>query len=111
MRFIRPSVHGVLDYLVALALIAVPLVADFGRVSPAAAGISIAAGTGLALYSLLTDYAAGLRRVIPWRLHLRLDAAAAVVLAAVPIVLDLDGGLRAFFLAVAVADLLVVLAS
>ena len=43
MRFISPRFHGMLDYAVAGALIAAPLLLDFAATSGAAAGISIAA--------------------------------------------------------------------
>ncbi len=55
MRFISPRLHGVLDYAVAGALISVPLLLDFAASSLAAAVISVAAGIGLTVYSLLTD--------------------------------------------------------
>ena len=108
MRFISPRIHGMLDYAVAAALIAVPLVLDFAASSPIATVISVAAGVGLTVYSLLTDYSAGLRDLIPWRVHLTLDAAAALALLAAPFVFGFGGIARGFFVAVAVAVLAVV---
>jgi len=108
MRFISARFHGILDYAVAAALIAVPLLLDFAATSVAAAVISIAAGIGLVAYSLLTDYSAGVRDLIPWRVHLTLDAVAATALLAAPFVLGFDGVARAFYVTVAVAVLVVV---
>jgi hypothetical protein len=108
MRFISPRIHGILDYAVAAALIAVPFVLDFAASSLIAAVLSVAAGVGLAVYSLLTDYSAGVRDLIPWRVHLTLDAVAAGVLLAAPFVFGFGGIPRAFYVTVAVAVLAVV---
>jgi len=111
MRFISPRVHGVLDYAVAAGLIGIPLVLDFAASSVAAAAISIAAGIGLTVYSLLTDYSAGLRSLIPWRVHLTLDAVAALALLAAPFLLGFGGAARGFYVTVAIAVLAVVATS
>ncbi len=108
MRFISPRFHGVLDYAVAGALIGVPVLLDFAASSVAAAVISVTAGIGLVVYSLLTDYSAGIRNLIPWRAHLALDAAAATVLLAAPFVLGFGGVARGFYVSVAIAVLAVV---
>jgi hypothetical protein len=111
MRFISPRVHGVLDYAVAAALVAFPLVLGFAASSQAAAVLSIAAGIGLAVYSLLTDYSAGLRSLIPWRVHLTLDAVAAVALLVAPFLFGFGGVARGFYVSVAIAVLAVVATS
>lgn len=111
MRFISPRFHGFLDYAVAGALVGAPLLLDFAAISVAAAAISIAAGIGLVVYSVLTDYSAGLRSLIPWRVHLTLDAVAAVALLVAPFVLDFGGIPRVFFMTVAIAVLAVVATS
>ncbi len=108
MRFISPRLHGVLDYAVAGALISIPLLLDFAASSLAAAVISVAAGIGLTAYSLLTDYSAGIRNLIPWRAHLTLDAVAAAALLAAPFVLGFGGVARGFYATVAIAVLAVV---
>jgi len=111
MRFISPRVHGALDYAVAAALVGAPLAPGFAAESAVAVAISIAAGIALAAYSLLTDYSAGLRRWIPWRVHLALDSIAALALLGAPFAFGFGGVPRAFFVAVAVAVLGVVAAS
>jgi len=108
MQIIHPRLHGALDYTVAAALIAFPIVFDFGAESTAALLISLVAGVGLAVYSALTDYAAGVRRLVPWRVHLALDAVAALGLLAAPFAFGFDGLARAFYVAVAVSVLVVV---
>jgi hypothetical protein len=108
MRFISARFHGFLDYAVAFALIAAPLLLDFAAISVAAAAISVAAGLGLVAYSLVTDYSAGVRDLIPWRVHLALDAVAATALLAAPFALGFSGIARGFFVVVALAVLVVV---
>ncbi len=94
MRFITPLLHGMLDYVVAIVLVTFPAVlgSEFsGAVAdPAwltAATLSISIGVILFLYSLLTAYPDGLVRVIPFKVHLAIDAIAALALIALPFVL------------------------
>jgi hypothetical protein len=106
--FISPKVHGILDYSVATVLVVGPLVLGFADVSVAAAVIAVLAGVGLFVYSLLTNYSAGLRAVIPFRVHLVLDASAAVALLVVPFLFGFAGTPRAFYLVIGAAVLVVV---
>lgn len=84
MRFIPTRVHGVLDYLTAAVLIALPWAGGFGRDGGAATWLPVVLGAGVVVYSLLTDYEWGVRRVIPMPNHLLLDLAGGVLLAASP---------------------------
>jgi len=108
MKFISPKVHGALDYAVASMLVGAPFVLRFSDVSVAAAVIAVAAGSGLFVYSLLTAYSAGVRAVIPFRVHLVLDASAAAALLVVPFLFGFAGTPRAFYLAIGSAVLVVV---
>jgi hypothetical protein len=83
MRKIPTSVHGVVDYVTAPVLIAAPDIFGMRQTSPAAIAPR-ATGAAAAVYSTLTDYELGLRRVIPMRVHLLLDAVSGAALAAVP---------------------------
>jgi hypothetical protein len=108
MKFISPKIHGALDYGVASVLVGAPLLLRFSDVSVAAAGISVVAGVGLFVYSLLTDYSAGLRAVIPFRVHLALDAIAATAFLAAPSLIGFAGAPRAFYLVIGTSVLAVV---
>src|SRR5262245_7239077 len=108
MKFISPGVHGALDYAVASVLVGAPVVLRFSDVSVGAAVIAVAAGIGLFVYSLLTAYSAGVRALIPFRVHLLLDASAAATLLVVPFLLGFAGTPRAFFLVIGIAVLAVV---
>jgi len=83
MRFIPTRIHGMLDYSTGLLLIAAPYllgIADGG----AEQWILIALGVGAIIYSLLTRYEWGVLPLIPMPVHLMLDAASGVLLAASP---------------------------
>jgi hypothetical protein len=83
-RFIPTKVHGVLDYIVAIALFFAPMIFGFSNVGGAAVIIPMVLGVGLFLYSLLTNYEWGLVRVISMPYHLVFDILASVFLALSP---------------------------
>ena len=83
MRFLPTRLHGVVDYVWGLALLASPWVLSFADV-PAAKWIAIVFGIGAILYSLVTAYELGLVPLLPMRLHLMLDGLAGFVLAITP---------------------------
>lgn len=83
MRFISTRVHGVIDYLAAGVLIGAPALFGLTR-KDARTWLPFALGIGTVAYSALTDYELGVVRVIPMPVHLGLDAANGVLLAASP---------------------------
>lgn len=80
MRFIPTKVHGVLDYVVAIALMFAPMIFGFASVGGAAVAIPVVLGIGLFLYSLFTNYEWGLIKVIGMPYHLIIDVVASVFL-------------------------------
>ena len=83
MRFIPTKFHAPLDYIVGVALIAMPWIFQFSDIT-AATVVTVVLGSGLIAYSLLTDYELGVVRVLPMWVHNTLDIVAGVVLAASP---------------------------
>ncbi|MCX7520801.1 hypothetical protein OSC27_00750 [Microbacterium sp. STN6] len=86
MRFIPTKVHGVLDYVVAIALIFAPLIFGFSDLGGAAVVIPIVLGVGLIVYSLFTRYELGAFRLVPMPVHLVVDVVASIVLIVSPFV-------------------------
>ncbi len=86
MRFPRPidaTLHGLTDYTVGTTLLtAFPRLAGLEG-TESAAQIRVA-GAVHAGYSTLTDYPLGLIKLIPYKVHLGLDAAGALALGAIP---------------------------
>ncbi|HEY6539777.1 MAG TPA: SPW repeat protein [Ktedonobacteraceae bacterium] len=86
IRFLPTSVHGVLDYLVGIALIAAPWIFGFAYVGGAAVIVPIVLGIALIVYSLVTRYEWGIPGIkfLPMPYHLAIDFVAAAFLAASP---------------------------
>ncbi|MCW8085920.1 SPW repeat domain-containing protein [Sabulicella glaciei] len=83
MRVISTRTHGVLDYLTGLLLIAAPYIFGFAD-GTAAQYVPQILGVLLLGASLLTDYELGVMRMIPMSVHLTMDIAMGVLLAASP---------------------------
>ena len=81
MKLFSTRVHGVLDYLTAGMLFALPRV--FGW-SEAVTRLLTNASIGTLVYSVLTRYELGLIKVLPMKGHLTLDALSGGLLCAAP---------------------------
>lgn len=83
MRFITTLVHGMLDYLTGILLIASPWLFNFSR-GGAETLIPVILGAGLVIYSLFTNYELGAVKRLSMATHLWLDALSGAVLALSP---------------------------
>jgi hypothetical protein len=83
VRVIPTKLHGRLDYITAPGLIAAPELLRLDGARGATLPPRVA-GVAAAIYSALTDYETGIRRVIPMPAHLALDAGSGVALALTP---------------------------
>lgn len=86
LQVIPTTVHGVMDYLTGVTLLAIPTLWKLDEVTMSGA-TARAAGAGLTATSLVTDYELSLANVVPMPVHLALDAASGAALAASPFVL------------------------
>lgn len=84
MKFLPTKIHGLLDYLVGVALIAAPSLFGFRDVGGAAVIIPTVIGVVLIAYSFFTDYEWGVIKKVPMGYHLLVDYVAAAFLAASP---------------------------
>jgi hypothetical protein len=84
LRIIPTSVHGILDYLVGIALFFAPELFGFAEYGGAAVSVPRTLGVIVIVYSLLTRYEWGLVKAIPMGLHLMLDMLGGAFLAASP---------------------------
>lgn len=80
---ITTRVHGILDYLIGVALIAAPWLFGFANSGPET-WVPVILGAGLILYSLITNYELGLVGILSMKAHLRIDIVAGIFLAASP---------------------------
>ena len=79
MKVIKSNVHAVIDYLVALWLIAFPWVFNLD-VSQPQGWVPLALGISVVLYSLLTRYELGAIPIISFSTHLVIDVVGALLL-------------------------------
>lgn len=84
MKFLPTKVHGVLDYVVGVALLLAPYIFKFNDVGGAAVYIPWLLGAVLIIYSLFTNYEWGVVKVFPMTYHLIVDFVAALFLAVSP---------------------------
>jgi len=83
MRIIPTKIHGILDYLMGVLLIASPWLFNFHR-GGAETYVPILLGAGVIFYSLLTNYELGLIKKITMPMHLGFDLIGGAFLAASP---------------------------
>lgn len=83
MQFIPTRVHGILDYVVGIALIAAPWLFGFAE-GGAETWVPVILGAGTIIYSLMTDYELGVAKVISMPTHLMIDGIAGAFLAVSP---------------------------
>lgn len=83
MKIISTKMHGYLDYIMGLLLIAAPWLFDFAA-GGAETWVPVLLGAGTILYSLFTDYELGMSRKLSMRTHLGLDLAGGALLAVSP---------------------------
>lgn len=83
MKIISTKIHGVLDYLTAITLIASPSLFHFGDDSKARGIVTIIGGI-LLLMSLFTNYELSARKRLSMKAHLRVDFIAGLILALSP---------------------------
>jgi hypothetical protein len=77
MKFISSTVHGIIDYLVVIFLLASPTL--FGFTGVLATFTYILAGFHF-LLTILTDYSAGLIKVIPFALHGIIESTVCIII-------------------------------
>lgn len=83
MKIISSKVHGYIDYIVGLLLIAAPYIFNFSNSGPASI-IPMVLGISTITYSLLTQYELGAVKAIKMKVHLAIDFIAGAFLAVSP---------------------------
>jgi len=72
MKFIPTKIHGYLDYIIGLLMIAAPWLFGFHN-GGIETSIFVVLGIAALVYSMLTRYELGVVKTIPMRAHLALD--------------------------------------
>jgi hypothetical protein len=84
MKIFSSRAHGVMDYVLGLALLAAPYFFGFADLGSYAVIVPQVIGALILVQSLMTDYELSLFKVIPFRMHLMLDYLASAFLALSP---------------------------
>ena len=108
MKFLTTTLHGLGDYAAALVLIVAPFVIGLQEQSVIAHWASIAGGVGLIIYSLMTDYAFSIAKIISFKTHLVLDSLAGLVLIGLAFALRLEGIAQIYMIVMGAGVLVVV---
>jgi hypothetical protein len=82
MRFVPTRIHGLIDYLMGLALIALPWFCGLGRGTQT--WLPVVLGAAVLTYSFLTDYELGAAPLFSMPFHLVMDGLGGALLAASP---------------------------
>ena len=87
-----------IDYVAATVLIIAPFVLGLESTSPLALWLSVIAGAGLILYSLVTDYSYSAAKIVPFKVHLVFDSVAGVVFVAAPFLFGFGGVTMVYYI-------------
>jgi len=109
MKFLSPTLHGFVDYAAAIALIIAPFIIIPTDAPAISIWLSVAAGSALILYSLITDYSASIRRILSFKLHLLIDFIAGVSFVVAPFLFGFEGITFGYYIVMGIAVILVVL--
>ena len=77
MKFISPTIHGIIDYLVVIFLLATPTIFGFAGTI---AIFTYALGIVHLLLSLLTNYPLGLVKLVPVNVHAAIEVVVGIAL-------------------------------
>ncbi|MFT4558583.1 MAG: hypothetical protein ACI93T_002578 [Porticoccaceae bacterium] len=108
VRFVTQKIHAMLDYPVAIILVAMPFVLGLGQSNPMALWLSVGTGVAAFILTLLTDHETGAIHVVPYSFHLAVDFAVGVMFVVAPIAIGFAGMDAWFYWANAAAVLVVV---
>ena len=90
-RFVTRKMHALIDYPVALGLITMPFVLGIGMDNATAFALSVATGLAALMLTALTDHETGLLPVLPYWVHLAVDAIVGGVFVVAPFVFGFTG--------------------
>ena len=107
-RFVTKALHAYLDYPVAVSLMVAPFVLQLGSSHPFAVWLAVGTGVAAFILTLLTDHHLGAVRVLPYSVHLAVDALVGVAFLLAPSALGFSGIDAAYYWANGAAVVFVV---
>jgi hypothetical protein len=91
LRFITKSVHSIIDYPVAVSLMAMPFVLGLGASNPLALWLSVITGVAALVLTVFTDHQTGVFRVLPYAFHVAVDRLVGLTFLIAPFALGFTG--------------------
>lgn len=107
-RFITKTIHAYLDYPVAAGLLVMPTIFGLGASNPLAFWLSVITGVAALLLTLVTDHETGVFPLLPYSLHLIVDALVGIAFVLAPFVLGFAGLDAAYYWVIGATVLVVV---
>ncbi len=107
-RFVTKKIHAFLDYPVAIALLVLPFVLGLGDSHWLALWLSVGTGFAAFVLTVLTNHQLGIFRVLPYSVHLAVDALVGIVFLVAPLAFGFSGIDALFYWANGAAVLVVV---
>ncbi len=86
MKVLSPKIHGIIDYIVAIALLLAPNLFGFADVGGVAVMVPRVIGVLILAQALITKFDVGVLKIMPFSLHLMMDYVIGAVLAASPFI-------------------------
>lgn len=91
IRFVTKDMHAVLDYPVAISLVAAPFLLGLGSSHPLGKWLAVCTGVVALTLTLFTDHRLGAFRVLPYWFHLTADALVGATFLLAPIAFGFSG--------------------
>ena len=83
MRFIKPGLHGIIDYFAVSILILIPCYSDFTGI---ALVLPVSLGVIALFYTIFTDFSLGFKPLLSLKTHLLIDLVGGAFLAMSPFI-------------------------
>ncbi|MDA0772440.1 MAG: hypothetical protein O3C63_05810 [Cyanobacteria bacterium] len=83
MRFIKPGLHGIIDYFAVSILIMIPWYSGFTGI---ALGLPVSLGVIALFYTIFTDFSLGFKPLLSLKTHLLIDLIGGAFLALSPFI-------------------------
>ena len=91
IRFVSKRIHAYLDYPVAASLMIMPVLLGLGESNPLAFWLATITGVAALILTVLTDHHLGLIRVLPYGLHIAVDALVGLTFVLAPTLFGFQG--------------------
>ncbi|MEP4198929.1 MAG: hypothetical protein ABJL99_25165 [Aliishimia sp.] len=108
MKFMTQKLHAMIDYPVAIGLFVMPFLLGLGTSHWFAFTLSVVTSIAALILTALTDHETGVIRILPYKLHLAVDAMVGAAFVLAPFVFGFTGLDAAYYWVLGATVLVVV---